>query len=233
MNIILFEKGLRHFERNDERAVHLLKVLHAKEGSTFTAGEIGGARGKGVVLSVDDGISFGFEPERDDSQLYPLTVILGQVRPICMRRILRELVSLGVSRLVLPVTELGEKSYSSSSLYTSGEYKDILLSGAMQSGHTGITEVIFTADVPSALEYMAGERLLLDNVIGASRFSELDLRSRAVTLAIGPERGWSAREREIFISSGFKAVLMGSRILRTETAAVAGSALALEAMGYI
>lgn len=233
MNIILFEPGVRHFDKGDERAVHLLKVLHAKEGSTFTAGEINGARGKGVVTSLSDGISFDFEPEKDDSQLYPLTVILGQVRPICMRRILRELVSLGVSRLVLPVTELGEKSYSEASLYTSGEYKEILLSGAMQSGRTGVSEVIFTPSVTEALEYMSGERLLLDNVIGAKRFTELDLRSKAVTLAIGPERGWSAHEREIFISAGFKAVLMGSRILRTETAAVAGSALALEAMGYI
>ncbi len=77
------------------------------------------------------------------------------------------------------------------------------------------------------------EKLLLDNVIGANALSSLDLNGKSVTLAIGPERGWTERERKIFIGNGFSPCLLGSRILRTETASVAASALALSLMGFI
>ena len=78
-----------------------------------------------------------------------------------------------------------------------------------------------------------GEKLLMDNVIGAVNLSSLSLQGKRVILAIGPERGWSERERGIFLSSGFSPVLLGNRILRTETAAVAGPAVALTRMGLI
>ena len=78
-----------------------------------------------------------------------------------------------------------------------------------------------------------GERLLLDNVIGSSPLSSLDLKNKSVILAIGPERGWSERERKLFLSSSFSPVLIGDRILRTETAAVAAPSVALSRMGLL
>lgn len=233
MNIILFEKGVRHFDAADERAEHLIRVLHASSGYEFTAGEINGDRGRAVVTSIADGIDFEFTPEKEDSALYPLTVILAQVRPICMKRILRELVSMGVGHLVLTSSELGEKSYRDATMYKNGEYLDIMRSGAMQGGHTGLTRVTFAISAKEAVCYADGVRLLPDNVIGSRSFSSYELEGRPVTLAIGPERGWSDNERRIFQEAGFSPVLMGSHILRTETAAVAGTALALAAMGSI
>ncbi|MBR1919456.1 MAG: RNA methyltransferase [Spirochaetales bacterium] len=235
MNIILFEKGTVHFDSDDERAIHLEKVLHATVSSSFVAGEINGRRGSAVITSMEDGIDFEFLPECDDSSLHPLTVILGQARPICMRRILRELVSLGVERMILTISDLGEKSYRSAGLYTSGEYRNILLDGAMQSGRTGVSEVVFASCIEEAISNLDADpvRLLLDNVVGSKRFGSMDLKGRSVVLAIGPERGWSQRERGVFAKAGFSPVLMGKRILRTETAAVAGTALALECMDLI
>lgn len=236
MNIILFPEGVRSFAPDDERAVHIRKVLRLAPGDSFTAGEINGARGTATLARVGaEGVSFDFEPEREDSSLAPLTVIIAMVRPICMRRILRELVSMGVGRLVLTGSELGEKSYLSAGLYTTGEHEEIMLSGAMQGGHTGIPPVVFARSVREAVEAAGAtdELLLLDNVIGAERFSDVELRGRSATIAIGGERGWTMKEREIFLSAGYRGVLMGRHILRTETACVAASALALHSMGLI
>ena len=235
MNIILFEKGVRHFECKDERLIHIKKVLHIGVGDSFHGGEINGWEGKCRIERFDDnGLDFSFTPEFDSSSLYPLTMIIAQVRPICMKRILREAVSLGVGKLILPISDLGEKSYSSASLYTEGEYKSILLDGAMQSGKTGVSECIVTSNIEEAIkEAGEGERLLLDNVIGARPLSSLSLENKRVILAIGPERGWSLRERNVFISSGFSPVLIGNRILRTETAAVSAPSIALSRMGLI
>ncbi|HSM51964.1 MAG TPA: RsmE family RNA methyltransferase, partial [Thermoanaerobaculia bacterium] len=50
---------------------------------------------------------------------------------------------------------------------------------------------------------------------------------RPLLLAIGPEGGWSYAERAALSASGFRAVGLGARVLRVETAAVAALSLAL------
>ncbi len=229
------EEGERIFSASDERAQHIRKVLHLKEGDSFRCGIVNSMEGSALITSItDEGIAFTFTGEKDTSALYPVTLIVGQTRPICMRRILREAVSLGAGRIILPITDLGEKSYSSSSLYTDGEYRKILLDGAMQAGKTGVSECIITSSVEEAVKKAeSDELLLLDNVIGAENLSAMNLSGRSVTLAIGPERGWSARERAYFIGKGFKPTLLGSRILRTETAVSASLAVALSRMGLL
>lgn len=235
MNIVLFREGETMLSLSDERASHILKVLRMKEGDSFHAGIINSMEGMMRIERIsDDGIELLFSPEKDSSALYPLTLICAQVRPICMRRILREAVSLGVGRMILPVSDLGEKSYLNASLYKDGEYRDILLDGAMQAGKTGVTDTVLASGVEEAIKLAGSDTLLLlDNVIGAVPLSEMDLRGKSVAVAIGPERGWSERERRVFLDSGFIPAIMGSRILRTETAAVASVALALSRMGYL
>ncbi len=45
-----------------------------------------------------------------------------------------------------------------------------------------------------------------------------------ITLAIGPEGGWSEREEELAVAAGWQLVQLGPTILRSSTAAVAGVA---------
>ena len=235
MNIILFREGETFIPRGDERYLHITKILHMGEGDSFLGGIINSDMGMMRIESIDEeGMHLSFSPEKDGSALYPLTLIVAQVRPICMRRILREAVSLGVSRMLLPVSDLGEKSYLNASLYRNGEYRDILIDGAMQSGMTGVPETAVLGSVEEAISKSCSDiLLLLDNAIGAVPLSEMDLRGRSVTIAVGPERGWSGRERKLFLEAGFQPVLLGKRILRTETASVAGVALALSRMGHL
>ena len=232
MNIILFEKGESFFPSGDERYQHIKKVLRLGAGDSFRGGIVNGMAGTAHIDSMDGkGIHFSFSAEEDASMLYPLTLIVAQVRPICMRRILREAVSLGVSKLILPVTDLGEKSYLSASLYTEGEYRKILLDGAMQSGKTGVSETVLVKNVEEAVRYSDGDvSILLDNVLPSAPLSSMDLAGKRITLAIGPERGWSDRERNVFLSSSFRPASLGDRILRTETAAVSSVAIALAGM---
>lgn len=235
MNIILFEKGSSFFPSSDVRAEHIRKVLHLKKGDSFKCGEINTSQGKAVITDDSStGISFSYTREKDCVRPYPITLIVAQTRPICMRRILRESASMGVQRLLLPITDLGEKSYSSSSLYTSGEYKSILLDGAMQSGFSFVSECLPLSSLEEAVAQTESDvSLLLDNVVGSTSLSSMDLKGKSVTLAIGPERGWSEREREYLKKEGFIPALLGSRILRTETAVPFSVALTLSRMGLI
>ena len=53
----------------------------------------------------------------------------------------------------------------------------------------------------------------------------LNICSEAVTLAIGPEGGWSPAEEALAIERGWQPVSLGPTILRTSTAAVAAAAV--------
>ena len=217
MNIILFDKlpSFNLIPLSDDRAKHIIDVLKLKEGDFFKMGIVNESEGKAVVKSIsENGIEFLYS-EESKPVLYPVTLVVAQVRPICMKRILREAVSLGVGRIVLTGSQTGEKSYLSSNLYKTGEYKDYLLDGAMQSAHAGLPEVIFAS-----------------NVTGALPLSHAEIKSKAV-LAIGPERGWSDYERKLFTEDSFEPMLLGSRVLRTETACSTGIAVLLSRMNYL
>ncbi len=235
MNIILFSEGEDILRKGDPRSDHIRRVLKLKAGDSFRAGFINGMQGMALIEAMDDDeIRLSFAFNEDGSALYPITMIIAQVRPICMKRILREAVSLGVGKLILPVSDLGEKSYLSSSLYQKGEYKDILLDGAMQAGFTGIPETDLTPSLDAAIAIDKSDmKIMLDNVIGSVPLSSLSLSGRKVSLAVGPERGWSSRERSLLLSSGYRPCLLGARILRTETAAGCSAAVALSRMGIL
>ena len=235
MNIILLKDGELFLPSSDDRAKHIRKVLHLNEGDSFRAGIVNGMRGKARIEAMEErGIRLSFTAKDDGARLYPLTLIVAQVRPICMRRILREAVSMGVRKLILPVSDLGEKSYLGASLYTEGEYENILLDGAMQSGFTGVSAVSITQSLDDAIAEADGDvKILLDNREGAMSLSEAVLAGKSVVLAIGPERGWSHREVGLFERAGYSPMLIGKRILRTETAAVGGTLLALSRMGFV
>jgi RsmE family RNA methyltransferase len=52
-------------------------------------------------------------------------------------------------------------------------------------------------------------------------------------IAIGPERGWSAGERDFLRSLSFEMRHLGSRVLRTETACVAAVAIVKAGLGLM
>ena len=239
MNMILFDalpEG-NLIPVSDERARHILEVLKLREGDSFRMGIINQSEGDAVITSIkDDGVFFSYEP-KTVPVMHPVTLLCAQVRPICMKRILREAVSLGVKRIILCGSDTGEKSYLSSNLYKTGEYKEYLLDGAMQACHAGMSEVLFANTADGAIrmvnEHCSGSDLIvLDNVVGSVPLSSAEIGPEAV-IAIGPERGWSDRERRLFSEAGYRPMLLGSRVLRTETACSAGVAVLLSRMGLL
>jgi len=235
MNIILFP----HLDAEntlpllDHRALHIRKILKLGVGGQFLAGEINSVKGVATILSLDaDTLHFSFKEGETSHPLYPVTLMVAQVRPICMRRILREAVSLGVAKIILTGSDTTEKSYADAKLYSNGEYRSILLDGAMQSGETGVSEVVFAASVEEAISLTegSGTRIVLDNVMEAKPLSSFSSPTIPVVLAIGGERGFTERERSLFLDSGFVPASLGERILRTETASSAGLAVLLGRM---
>ena len=94
MNICLFEKSeiSKPLSFDDARGDHIIKILHKKQGETFTAGIIDGQSGTAVITKIDEAarqIFFEFTPTGDGKPLNPLKMIIGFPRPIQLRRLLR------------------------------------------------------------------------------------------------------------------------------------------------
>lgn len=255
MNICLFtqEEINQPLKLSDERAQHIVKILHKKEGDSFTAGIIGGKSGTAKITKIEDSsIRFDFEETGDGKPLKPLKMIIGFPRPIQLKRLLRDIAALGVKEVHLTGTELGEKSYMQSTLVEKGSAYKMLLDGTVQAGSTHVPELFLHKTLTECLEYLEGTaatehshhilRLALDNVNPAcnlnTAMNDLPCMSckepcpdgKTVFAAIGSERGWTNRERELLESKGYIRCGMGERIMRTETAATVAGAIILSKM---
>jgi 16S rRNA (uracil1498-N3)-methyltransferase len=75
--------------------------------------------------------------------------------------------------------------------------------------------------------------LLLDPGEGANPLREVmsEERPRALTMMIGPEGGWSGEERDLLQARRARAVSLGPRVLRTETAALVAVSIAMHRWG--
>ena len=246
MNICLFEKSQIDLPLSfdDERGAHILNVLHKKQGDDFTAGIIGGQSGVAKITRVDDSerlIYFDFAPTGDGKPLNPLKMIIGFPRPIQLKRLLRDIAALGISEVHLTGTELGEKSYMQSDLAQPEAAWKLLREGTVQAGsthvpavfvHTTLVETLKNTVVPEPVE--GSQLICLDNVNPACALGEINFSSASgVIAAIGSERGWTDKERSLLEQSGFIRCGMGSRIMRTETAATVAGAIILNSMGRL
>jgi len=229
-----------NLSRKDERTIHLLKVLHKKAGDSFEAGILGGKRGTGRIerINFDGSIFVSFIPLEYDRGAPRLRarVAVAFVRPIQTRRILRELSNIGVSDIDIVGTDMGEKSYRDTKLLIDGGAHAALVEGAVQAHDTIIPNLAIYESLDKWLKEHPWETsgtapvfmkipllLAMDNVNAEGSLFHLSPSSRPIVLAIGPERGWSDRERELFEKAGFLRLSMGERALRTETACVAAA----------
>jgi 16S rRNA (uracil1498-N3)-methyltransferase len=102
-----------------------------------------------------------------------------------------------------------------------------MLDAARQCGRGDLPELGGLIDFAAVLGAGAGLRLLLDPqgeqaLVEVLRGVPADC---AVTLAIGPEGGFSTEERAALLQAGFTPVRLSAYVLRTELAAVAALAV--------
>lgn len=226
MNLILLDSNDPHqlWKAEDPRGIHVRKVLGMKPGDSFFVGVENGRIGKATILR--DGQS-GMELETildtDSPPPLPLHLLVGLPRPQVARRLLREFPSLGVENATFFVADKSEASYATSSLWTGEEWKRLLREGAEQAFCTWIPRIHHTGSLEEALAGLEGGRkVALDLYEATGKFGK---GAPAETIALGPEGGWTNREREVLRNSGLELQSMGPRVMRVETALIAAVAI--------
>ncbi|PKL23262.1 MAG: 16S rRNA methyltransferase [Spirochaetae bacterium HGW-Spirochaetae-3] len=230
--------------RADARVRHVLKVLKKGPGDELEAGTPDGMLGMARIESYDnDRMTFSFRPAREAPPLRPITLLLGFPRPIQANRILKDLASLGVGRIVLSGTELGDKSYFQSDFFKNREFRSALIEGAEQAANPRLPVVDTAWTLSRALETIGhgdstpGGLWAFDPYRASVPFGAATLPAAvdaaSLVLAIGSERGWTPAELDLLAAGGFSFATLGDRILKTETAAVVAVSLALGKLGYV
>lgn len=239
VNLILFtaDEIARPLPRRDPRARHVLDVLRRQVADTFDVGLLNGPRGKATLVGLDDaalhlGFAWGAPPPPPE----PIALVVGLPRPQTARDVLRDGTTLGVGAMHFVRTEKSESSYAQSSLWTDGEWRRHLVAGAEQAFDTRIPDVTHGRPLAEAVAGLPGDstRLALDHYEATAALADYKPDAAGPhVLALGGERGWSARDRAELRAAGFRFLHLGRRVLRTETAVVAGLTLLRARLGLM
>jgi 16S rRNA (uracil1498-N3)-methyltransferase len=217
----------RELELNSEQAHYLGRVLRLRDGSSLT------------VFNGDDGefaanvISIGknsatvlVEAHIETATESPLKVHLvqGISRGERMDFVVQKVTELGVKRISPVFTEHGVvKLDATRAAKRRAHWQRIAESACEQSGRIRPPLI----DEPVALNDWFGAKTSdadIDLILlprAATALTSLPAPKTKVCLLIGPEGGFTHDEYEDALVAGIKAVSLGPRILRTETAAAA------------
>jgi len=234
MNLILFEKNEigKSLPGHDPRAKHIRRTLKFQVGDSFEAGIVNGEIGKATIITLDKTeMIVEFNPESPRTDPFPVILIVGLTRPQIAKHIMRESASMGIEQLWFYPTELGEKSYLESDLWQN--YHNHLVKGAGQGFTSNLPEVrIFDTLEKVINEFPEDyENIVLDNVRPENSITNFKFSKAKVAILLGSERGLTNKERDLLEDNNFALLKMGERVLRTDTACIAGITLVLSKIG--
>ena len=163
----------------------------------------------------------------------PIRLVMGLPRPQMLKRVLEHLAVLPICELVIVMSDLSDKSFLLSNILRNEELIEYVKYGIRQSGipyFPNIRLIFDRAEVNSCL---------ISSFLGAKFYGEVDtelnfkdilslpvrekedIRENGLSIFIGPERGWSNREKELFEKFAIHPISLGPTTYRVDTSVIA------------
>jgi 16S rRNA (uracil1498-N3)-methyltransferase len=214
-----------------DQAAHLARVLRAEPGQIFDVVANGFLHRAEVVKVSEREVVFVLHEELEMDAALPVHLLMAVFKFDHMEWGIEKATELGVAKITPVIARRTEKHLAQAAVKRVERWRKIVREAAQQSRRSDAPVV----DEPVALKLAlagvdAGMKLLLmeteeENSLSAALASRRVSESAGVALAVGPEGGWTAEEMAMFVEVGWKSVTLGPRILRAETAAIAGLAV--------
>ena len=206
-----------------EQIKHIKEVLKSKIGDSLTIGQMDGLLGKATIstMETDKIVLHDMVLDKKPPPKLDLTVVLALPRPKVLRRLIMDMTSLGVTRLIIVNSYRTQKSYWQSPLLE--RIDEFIFEGLQQSIDTVpmIVELkkyfkpFVEDEFPSLVD--STNAVIAHPYASQSWQSYLDKNPMPKVLCIGAEGGWIEYEVDLLCKHGCTAVSLGERILRTET----------------
>ena len=214
----------------DSAAAHLIRVLRLGVGDACVLFNGHGHDHDARIVSADKrGAEVEVVATREVDNESPLRIVLvqGIARGEKMDWILQKATELGVAAYVPVSSDRSEvKLDGERAGKRLAHWHSVVVSACEQSWRARVPEVLPPQGLASALAALHGEsvRLMLDPDARSDIATIAPPDGHSIVLAIGPEGGWSPRDRAVLADAGFIGLRLGPRILRTETAGIAAIA---------
>lgn len=224
--------------------LHMTKVLRYKVGYKAI---VFSNTGQEFLCRVDeirkDCVILAIEKMRYiETKKIHMTLYAGLLKNNKLDLVVQKAVELGVDRII-PFTSAN----CAETQFSVDRARKIALEAAKQCGAVYLSKVTEPKTFDGVLNDVSERHIELsamtkscymyDDIFFAyeneekNRFSSYGKHGNQVALIIGPEGGFTPEEAEKMKTAGAKAVTLGKRILRAETASIVGSALLLDAFG--
>ena len=229
------------------------KVFRMKAGDSVILFDGDGFEYVSTVASLrKDGAVFHIEKSSESITLPKVSLHLypALIKKDKLEWVLQKCTELGVKSFHPIIAERSEKLG-----FDLKREEKIVKEAAEQSGWGRVPEIFSPEKLETAIEQAENPMVLeggakhfsgshsgtsarefLERVVLAKRTSEKNSRAEvpsaqnvlpALSIFVGPEGGWSEKEKEYFLARGIPVVSLGEQTLRAETASVAAAALLL------
>lgn len=217
----------------EDAAAHLVRVLRLQAGDACVLFNGDGHDYPARIVAIG---KRGAEAEVlsvhavDNESSLRITLLQGIARGEKMDWILQKATELGIAAVAPVHSDRSEvKLEGERAGKRVAHWRSVLASACEQCGRARVPALAPPLPLREATLALPGvPRYLLDPE-AAQAIATLPAPMEACVLAVGPEGGWSARDRELLHAAGFTGLRLGPRILRTETAGIAAIA-ALQAL---
>ncbi len=225
MNLIILDKENIHegkAEITGRKLRHILTYIKPAAGDTLKSGLLGGLMGEGIVTDVNNSmLTLDLNLNTPPPAPIPLRLIIAMPRPKVFNRVIQHAASMGIKEIYIIKTWRVEKSYWESPVLDYENLTDQMIKGLEQGKDTILPQIQikkrFKPFVEDELPLIIKDSLSLVSHPSAEIPCPHKV-DKPVTLAIGPEGGFIPYEIDALKNIGFKAVSLGDRILRVETA---------------
>ena len=216
-----------------DQALHLARVLRAQPGQIFDVIANGFLRRAEVTKVTEGEVTFALHEELEADASLPVHLLLAVIKFDHYEWGLEKVTELGAARITPIIARRTEKHLALAAAKRVERWRRIAREAAQQSRRSDVPQIDEPQALKTALTSVSAQRRLLLAETEQEHTIENALRRTAegadgsfdLAFAVGPEGGWTPEEMQLFSDSGWQHVTLGPRILRAETAAIAGLAI--------
>ncbi len=216
-----------------DNAAHLARVLRAKTGQQFDIA-VGGVVRLGTIVSITpDQVQFSLGDEVRSEQLPEVHILLSIFKFDRLEWAIEKLTELGVASIATMVAHRTEPHLAKAAAKRVERWRKLAHEAAQQARRFSAPDVPAPLPLKQAILEANGHRIVLSEVeTNITLKSALASHQAPITLAFGPEGGWTNEELQLFQERGWVSASLGATILRAETAAIAAVAVTMAELNW-